>query len=352
MITSQTRNGPAALNRSGSSAPRSPISMWSVLVIGLVAFVGTAAIKRWNAQGTAVGATPAAAPASTGGTTADAASPPSATSPPATGSSQSPPATATRKRAPSTGRSPDDLVSTGFEIMHEMTRVGRDVADDAMGLSAAQELEIGRETHRQIRAQHKLLDADPRLARIVQLAEPFLKQRRRKDIPYTFSIIEDKTLNAFAHLGGFVYIHTGLLDLVRRDEELQFVIGHEIAHCDLRHCVRNMTIPVRAGELAGRQEIGSLAALAWKAVALGYSEDFEFESDRWSYRSLRRQGVSHDRALLGLRMLAEHTRGPAPEARRPRQPVLVKQLEDHFRSHPEINDRIAQLEKLRNQPDE
>ena len=69
-----------------------------------------------------------------------------------------------------------------------------------------------------------------------ELQRPSLRICRRKTMHYTFTIVDDPAVNAFSHLGGFVYVHTGLLKMARQDWELEFVLAHEIGHVDLKHC--------------------------------------------------------------------------------------------------------------------
>ena len=45
------------------------------------------------------------------------------------------------------------------------------------------------------------------------------------------------------------YVNTGLLDKLSNDDELRFVIGHEIAHVDLGHCVKAFNYAFRVGQL-------------------------------------------------------------------------------------------------------
>ena len=62
---------------------------------------------------------------------------------------------------------------------------------------------------------------------------PFKAILSRKDLALKFSIIEADEVNAFSHVGGYIYFNTGLLEIISTDAELQFVVGHEIAHLEL-----------------------------------------------------------------------------------------------------------------------
>lgn len=52
---------------------------------------------------------------------------------------------------------------------------------------------------------------------------------------YTFKVIEDKIPNAFSLPGGYIYVQTGLLNMIESDDELAGVLGHEISHAKFRH---------------------------------------------------------------------------------------------------------------------
>ncbi|MDV3351943.1 M48 family metalloprotease [Leptothoe sp. LEGE 181152] len=62
----------------------------------------------------------------------------------------------------------------------------------------------------------------------------------RRQISYTFQVIEDDGVNAFATLGGFVYLNTGLLQTADNEAQLASVIAYEIAHVDRRHAVQQL----------------------------------------------------------------------------------------------------------------
>jgi len=50
-----------------------------------------------------------------------------------------------------------------------------------------------------------------------------------------FFVIEDKDVNAFSLPGGYVYVNSGLLKMVRSDDELAGVLAHEITHSEHHH---------------------------------------------------------------------------------------------------------------------
>lgn len=101
-------------------------------------------------------------------------------------------------------------------------------------------------------------------------------------------IHDDSTLNAFCTPGGYIYIYTGILKFL--DDESQFagVMGHEMAHADMRHSTRSMTkmfgvqvlLDVIAGDRAAiKQVTGAL-------IGLKFSRAHETEADSKSVEYL------------------------------------------------------------------
>ena len=128
------------------------------------------------------------------------------------------------------------------------------MGQETLGLSLAEEVQIGRDVNRHVVRQHKVANSPAATKRLRDLAKPLLSDVKREGINYTFTVLASSEINAFSHLGGYVYINQGILSFAKSDAELQFVIAHEIAHVELGHCRRGMTYTVRAGELAGGKE--------------------------------------------------------------------------------------------------
>ena len=75
---------------------------------------------------------------------------------------------------------------------------------------------------------------------INQIGQRLAKTSNRPDIPYRFQVVDDDSINAFATMGGYVYVNKGLIEASDNEAELASVIGHEIGHIVGRHAVEQM----------------------------------------------------------------------------------------------------------------
>lgn len=102
-------------------------------------------------------------------------------------------------------------------------------------------------------------------------------------------IHDDKTLNAFVTPGGYIYVYTGLIKYLDKEDELAGVMGHEIAHADRRHSTNNMTkqygVQILLGTLGGQNpgQLGQiLQGMTGKLAGLKFSRGTETDADAQS----------------------------------------------------------------------
>ena len=93
---------------------------------------------------------------------------------------------------------------------------------------------------------------------------------------------DDSTLNAFATPGGYIYIYTGLIKYLETADALAGVVGHEIAHADLRHSSqiiqKQYAYSVLISVITGGNP-GLLGEVTASLLALQFSKEYEYESD-------------------------------------------------------------------------
>ena len=147
-----------------------------------------------------------------------------------------------------------------------------------------------------------------------------------QDRRFSFFIIRDNSINAFALPGGYIGINTGLISKSDTESELASVLGHEIAHVTQRHLARRLelqnqlTIPSLAAFAAailiatqaksGQSGVGALMGaqgLAQQAL-INHTRSNEAEADRIGIATLYRAGFNPDGAITFFEKMQENSR--------------------------------------------
>jgi predicted Zn-dependent protease len=228
-------------------------------------------------------------------------------------------------------------------------------AGDA-AISPQMERRLGESIVRDIRFREPSYIDDPELSEYLGNLGARLTRASGARQDFEFFVLRDPTINAFALPGGFVGVHTGLINSADTESELASVLSHEIAHVTQRHIARmfgqqqQMQMPLMvalaAAILLGRSrpDLGSGAAAALQAGAvqtqLSYSRDYEREADRVGLQGLEAAGFDTRAMAMFFDKLQRSTRvsddGSVP---------------GYMRSHPVTSERIADVQnKAANYP--
>lgn len=238
----------------------------------------------------------------------------------------------------------EGLFNLAIESSQAVAEVLDDELQDHMKLTKQEEEKLGLLLHQQLKDEGMEIISDPKLDNLIaKLVAPILDDQSNAGYQYHFYVINDMEVNAFALLGGHVYLHRGLIEFVDNESQLQFVLGHEIGHIELGHCAKKVTFLVRGSELGG-ELIGQLAGLAYQVVSLGYSEKQELASDRFGYEYMtldQQQVLPFISRLYDLQSSDSTVRDSDNTSG-----VVLRAIEGHFASHPTAEQRMKNLEAL------
>lgn len=202
-------------------------------------------------------------------------------------------------------------------------------------ISPRQEIELGRQMNDQIRQNMRFV-RDPNINEYVrQIGQRLVSQSERPDYPFTFQVVDNNTINAFATTGGFVYLHTGLIKSVENEAELASVLGHEIGHITGRHLIgqlRQRAIASGVASAAGIDRNTAVSLGVELALNLPRSRQDEFDADRRGLRMLSKAGYAQSAMISFMQTL---------QRRSPSIPAFLS-------THPPMRDRIAALQRLIN----
>ncbi len=140
------------------------------------------------------------------------------------------------------------------------------------------ELKFGFYADRLIVSSHTIVFNKTLNKRITEIGNRVAKASDRSDVKYTFRVVNDPTINAYAVAGGFVYINTGLLDTLESEDELAAILAHEIGHINKRHQINFIYAAHRgavAKEIAGIITGTTLGAL-FETMAKRYSYSYRY----------------------------------------------------------------------------
>ncbi len=200
-------------------------------------------------------------------------------------------------------------------------------------LSDQDEIALGQSIDQQIRAQVRI-SRNPRANKLVQdLGQLLARSSDRPDIPYTFQVVEDPDLNAFATMGGFVYVNTGTITAADNLAQLASVIAHEIGHIAGKHALeqmRQMAIARGIATVAGVQDDRLVNIGVQLALRLPRSREAEFDADRRGVFNLARAGFA-PQAMPAFMQKLERGEGGPPE---------------FLRTHPATSERITALNEI------
>ncbi|HQR21785.1 MAG TPA: M48 family metalloprotease [Burkholderiaceae bacterium] len=185
----------------------------------------------------------------------------------------------------------------------ELPALGEAGADE---LPPSLERKLGEQIMAQIRRDPDYLGDPESTEYLNQLGYRLVSVSAARSSDFTFFLVRDPMLNAFALPGGFIGVHSGLVIVAQNESELAGVLAHEIAHISQRHVARMLgrqkdTLAIQLGALllailaarAGGSSGGDLAQAAivgGQAAALqqqlNYSRDAEREADRVGFVTL------------------------------------------------------------------
>jgi predicted Zn-dependent protease len=128
-------------------------------------------------------------------------------------------------------------------------------------LSKNDEARLGRAIMAQIRQGGNVVE-DPLITEYVNEIGHRVAAHANADGIYKFSffVVEDPAINAFALPGGFIGVHTGLLEATRNEDELAGVLAHEVSHVTQRHIARSIHASSRQSILSTAIMLGAMLA--------------------------------------------------------------------------------------------
>lgn len=219
------------------------------------------------------------------------------------------------------------------------------------GISESKDVQLGELTSNKIHSdpgKFKLLsraqypEAYTQINRVVSniLASDEIKYKDIFKYDSITIVQDDEMINAFCTPGGFIFVYTGLIKQAKNEDQLASVIGHEIAHAELRHSVKKLSRGIGrqaiiiAGAAAAGASFGVFLAVevANKILGLGLSRDQENMADKYSVLYLGATNTYSSTAL------ADFFQSILDDGKNTGLPPILS-------THPDTENRIKRIKK-------
>ncbi len=202
-----------------------------------------------------------------------------------------------------------------------------------MLVSRSQEVAIGKQVYQQAVAEYGLSNDAGAIERVNKIGARIAAASPRKDVNYTYTVLDSNVINAFAAPGGPVMITENLVNMLN-DDELAFVLAHETGHIAGQHGRKAINQALIAqglfSILFGRSSdiVAAGINIMYTLYERGYSRDQEYQADSYGVQIMKSATYNPEGAIGALAKVgAERTKG----------------INRYFATHPDVPDRIDRI---------
>jgi beta-barrel assembly-enhancing protease len=208
---------------------------------------------------------------------------------------------------------------------------------------------------RELERNGLVFDDPDAVAYIEEVGMKMVPQAPLEKVAWRFRILRAAEPNAFALPNGSIYVHTGLLSMLRNEAQLASVLGHEVTHVMNRHSylenrsyrkkMATANVLSAIGGVAG--PVGGIAGVTISTVLqslvpgvllatiYGYSRELEHEADMYGLRAMARNNYP----LIQMAATFEQLKAGA-------EVQLEKEAHGLYTDHPRLDDRIKYVSEM------
>jgi len=226
-------------------------------------------------------------------------------------------------------------VSYSQDLLKDLLKKADKINQEILNITAPtdeEENKIGENLHKKIVEGKKIIKEYK--FDIKNIFEKIRTHTARKKINYSYTILKDKDVNAYAIAGGKIYLLSGLIDFLDSEDEIAFVIAHEIAHNELKHCIKRVQYSAMASEV--NPALGDLVQIAYTVYNLPFSKEQELEADSLAIQLMKKSNYDKQGAISFFRKLQKLESKYNSEKR--------SELNDFISTHPNTEERIKKIE--------
>jgi predicted Zn-dependent protease len=204
-------------------------------------------------------------------------------------------------------------------------------------ISDRQEVDLGQQMNQEIQQEVRISRNSQLNSYVEQIGRRLAANSTRPNIPYTFQVVEDPAVNAFATAGGFIYVNTGLLKTADNEAEFASVLAHEMGHIEGKHLIKQMrqrAIASGVASVSGLDRSKAVGIGVQLALNLPRSRQDEFDADKRGLANITRTGYAQSAMVSFMKKLQGSSSTPT-----------------FLSTHPGASDRVISLQnQIKNQP--
>jgi predicted Zn-dependent protease len=207
------------------------------------------------------------------------------------------------------------------------------------------EVIFGREVAAAILADRKLV-ADDDVNRYLNLVgQSVARHSNRPEIDFLFAVVESSEINAYAAPGGYIFITTAALDLIRNEAELAAVLAHEIAHVSERHIVK--ALDIRADDESMTAMVSKIMGSAAESANVIFYQAVEHALDLLFSKGLNREDeYNADLQAVVLTAFSGYDPYAYPRLLERLSQTRPQRRIEIGNTHPPLDERIKRLEAI------
>ena len=221
--------------------------------------------------------------------------------------------------------------------------------DDIYFFSTAKEVDMGQNMAKTVAKEYKISMSPYDIERIERVSSKLREVVDRKEISYYFYVVEEDDkgkpqVNAFCLPGGYVYIFADLLDMLETDDELAYVLAHEMGHIVSRHHIKRLQaimgynfLMVAATQAPADAQFRSGLSFALAQLIAGWSRQDELKADELAAKYCELAGYDPAAGITVIEKLYK-------ENKKKIRPI------SYFKTHPYAAQRIRNIKETLRMP--
>lgn len=214
--------------------------------------------------------------------------------------------------------------------------------NEFIAIGTSEEISLGQNVHSQIEQNYKISNNTELNERLNRIGQRIAQVSDRQDYQYNFYVVDKDEMNAFTTPGGNIYFYSGLLNKLKRDDQIAAVLAHEIGHCAAKHTVKkyqaalgyDLISTILLGQIDS-QANKQLAAISSNAmmglISSSYGRKDEYEADKLAVKYMYFSGYDLNGIIEAFEILKKESQET--------KTVLL------LRSHPYLDDRIKEVQQ-------